>query len=202
MKPKTKTQTPAPDTLDLTDELRAWVHAHARQVDLVFEREKFLQHCRAHEIENINWIEAFKLWLLEADRRARDRGHRPGVGPDPVVAQLRAHRRREVPAEWRAEPDPAPVPGGEAAWVRIGPYHGMHVDCGTVHQYHAPCPAATSRRTPATDTGPPSESSTLHQRYVVQTAEDHGFIGLGETVAAAARNGHGHGHEPTQEDPP
>jgi len=194
---KPKTKTPAPPTLDLTDELRAWVQDHARQVDLTFERAKFLQHCRAHETENVNWIEAFKGWLLEADRRARQHGPRP-------VARVRREPTAEdavIEAYLAAREVPAALPGGEAAWVRIGPYHGKHLDCGTVHQYHAPCPAATSVRTPATDAGPPPESSVFHQRQVVQEAKAHGFAGVGELVAAVAPNGNGHGHHPEQEAP-
>ena len=79
-------------------------------------------------------------------------------------------------------------------WTSVQGIYGHHRRCGTYHQRQGRCPAEAS------DTGPPPESSTLHQRYVVQTAEDHGFIGLGEALAAAARNGNGHHH--ASEDPP
>jgi len=151
---KTKTKTPAPPTIELTDELRTWVRDYARQVDLVFEREKFLQHCRAHEIENRNWVEAFKGWLLEADRRVRANGHRPGVGPDRVLEQLRARRASEAPVEPPPDPLPTPSPDAEAEppeWVYPYGHNPFHQGgCRTHHREDQPCPAGYGA---TTDTG-------------------------------------------------
>jgi hypothetical protein len=201
-----KTTTPAPDTFDLTDELRAWVHAHARQVDLVFEREKFLQHCRAHAIENINWIEAFKLWLLEAHRRATRHGHRPEIGPDPVVAQLRATRAAEAPVDPPLDLVPPPTPAAEAAPPRPLAHCDWAYGCaqapcphGSRCASHAGCAACFAAQHAATthtgpphplgsDTGPPPEASAFHQRHVVQEATAHRLTGLSALMAAVVQS--------------
>jgi hypothetical protein len=93
-KTRPKTQTPAPDTLDLTPELHTWALAHTPEVDLVYQRDKFLQYCRGQGIENVDWLEAFKGWLLEAIRRPTS--NRPG--PDPIAARVRAQRLAAVDA--------------------------------------------------------------------------------------------------------
>jgi len=110
---KAPPKTPAPDTLELTDELRAWVRATTPHVDVQVERVKFLQYCRAQRIENADWVEAFKSWLVEANRRSR----RLRVAlVDPVVARLQAQRA----AEPLPQPPPAPVATPQPSWPRLG----------------------------------------------------------------------------------
>jgi len=200
---KAKAKTPAPNALDLTDDLRAWVLAHTPQVDLAYQHDKFLQHCRAQAIENADWIEAFKGWLLDANRRATHNGHRPGVGPDPMVAQLRANQPREDAVEWPPEPAPAPaantLPGGAEAWVRIGPYHGKHVNCGTVHQFNSSCdavppvpqpndpPAAPLAALPSEVAGLPSEAVEVLARALAQRHRMPDAALRGEDPAHVAR---------------
>ena len=200
-KTKPKTETPAPPTLDLTDELHAWVRDTGLQVDVSIEWQKFRQYCTTHPVETPD----FKYWLLEAHRRATRNGHRPGIGPDPVAAALRTHQSSARPVNPSPDSRPTPTLAADAAppaWAYVQGIYGLHLDCGTYHQRSGPCPPPPGRAreeplaTPhplGSDTGPPPEA-TERWPQVVRAAEEHGFIGLGELVAAVAPNGNGHHH--------
>jgi len=197
-KPKTPplVETPAPPDIPITPELEAWRDENAPGLDLRRAIRKFLLYAKAHpHITNADWTAAFCFFVMHGqDQQAAQRQERQAVAEQQRAARAAAweafvaEKIAEEEAQQAADPE-----AGE--WADPRAVYSYHYPCGTHHQRHAPCPAM------ATDTGPPPESSTFHQRYVVQTAETHGFIGLGE-VLPAARNGNGHGHHHGAEDPP
>jgi hypothetical protein len=67
-------ETPAPETLPLTDDLRRWAANTVSGLSLERERDKFLCYARAHGLTHVDWAEALKLWWLEAHARAMRRG--------------------------------------------------------------------------------------------------------------------------------
>jgi hypothetical protein len=67
-------KTPAPPTLPIPREVRAWVDTYAPGVDPDAEVGKFLGHCRAQRITNADWLEAFKNWCQIAYERAVKKG--------------------------------------------------------------------------------------------------------------------------------
>jgi hypothetical protein len=67
-------ETPAPETLPLTDELHYWAAEAVPGLPLDRERDKFLCYARAHGLTHVDWSEALKLWWLEAHARAVRRG--------------------------------------------------------------------------------------------------------------------------------
>jgi hypothetical protein len=72
--PRRPPETPAPETLPLTDALRRWAADTVPGLPLDHERDKFLCYARAHGLTNVDWSEALKLWWLEAHARAVRRG--------------------------------------------------------------------------------------------------------------------------------
>jgi hypothetical protein len=78
-------ETPAPETLPLTDDLRRWAADTVPGLSLKRERDKFLCYTRAHGLTHVNWAEALKLWWLEAHARAVRRGDlQLPAGPKPM----------------------------------------------------------------------------------------------------------------------
>jgi hypothetical protein len=78
-------ETPAPDTLPLTDDLRRWAADTVPGLPLNRERDKFLCYARAHGLTHVDWSEALKFWWLEAHARAVRRGTlRPPADPKPT----------------------------------------------------------------------------------------------------------------------
>jgi hypothetical protein len=67
-------ETPAPETLPVTDELRRWAADAVPGLPLERERDKFLCYARAHGLTHVDWSEALKFWWLEAHARAVRRG--------------------------------------------------------------------------------------------------------------------------------
>jgi hypothetical protein len=67
-------ETPAPDTLLLTDALHRWAADTVPGLPLDRERDKFLCYARARGLTNVDWSEALKFWWLEAHARAVRRG--------------------------------------------------------------------------------------------------------------------------------
>ena len=84
---------------------------YAPGLDLVYQREKFLQHCRAKHYYFADWLEEFKGWLLEARYRATGNGHSPAAPPADAAqtpadgAARQAGQRIDDQAcdEWRQE---------------------------------------------------------------------------------------------------
>jgi hypothetical protein len=72
--PRHPPETPAPETLPLTDELHRWAADVVPGLPLDRERDKFLCYARARGLTNVDWSEALKLWWLEAHARAVRRG--------------------------------------------------------------------------------------------------------------------------------
>jgi hypothetical protein len=79
-------ETPAPETLALTDDLRRWAADTVPGLSLERERDKFLCYARAHGLTHVDWSEALKFWWLEAHARAVRRGalQLPAV-PEPTT---------------------------------------------------------------------------------------------------------------------
>jgi hypothetical protein len=67
-------ETPAPETLLITDDLHRWAADAVPGLPLDHERDKFLCYARARGLTNVDWSEALKLWWLEAHARAVRRG--------------------------------------------------------------------------------------------------------------------------------
>jgi hypothetical protein len=72
--PRRPPETPAPETLPLTEALRSWAADAVPGLPLDRERDKFLCYARARGLTNVDWSEALKLWWLEAHARAVRRG--------------------------------------------------------------------------------------------------------------------------------
>jgi hypothetical protein len=72
--PRRPPETPAPQTLPLTEALRSWAADAVPGLPLDRERDKFLCYARAHGLTHVNWSEALKFWWLEAHARAVRRG--------------------------------------------------------------------------------------------------------------------------------
>jgi hypothetical protein len=72
--PRRPPETPAPETLPLTEALRRWAADTVPGLPLDHERDKFLCYARARGLTNVDWSEALKLWWLEAHARAVRRG--------------------------------------------------------------------------------------------------------------------------------
>ena len=86
-------ETPAPETLPLTDDLRRWAADTVPGLPLERERDKFLCYARAHGLTHVDWAEALKFWWLEAHARAVRRGTlqlptAPGPTPTPEPSPL------------------------------------------------------------------------------------------------------------------
>jgi hypothetical protein len=80
-------ETPAPETLPVTDALCRWAADAVPGLSLDHERDKFLCYARARSLTNVDWSEALKLWWLEAHARAVRRGQLQlptALGPTPV----------------------------------------------------------------------------------------------------------------------
>jgi hypothetical protein len=89
--PRRPPETPAPETLPLTEALRRWAADTVPGLPLDHERDKFLCYARARGLTNVNWSEALKLWWLEAHARAVRRGavQVPAApGPAPALEPL------------------------------------------------------------------------------------------------------------------
>jgi len=202
-KPPTKTpaRTPPPEgeaQRQLIEDLKAWAAAsedHAPGVNVARILNLWLFNCAAKHYAFLDWYGEAKTQLrtayLDAQEQAHRHGHRPGT---PV-------RRELTPEEARIEAllAPAAPAADDHEWADPRANSSMHAPCKQVHQRGAPCPARPAAT--ATDTGPPPESSAFHQRQVVQTAEDHGFAGVGALVAAVVTNGNGNGPHAEQENP-
>jgi hypothetical protein len=67
-------ETPAPETLPLTNALHLWAAEVVPGLPLERERDKFLCYARARGLTNVDWSEALKLWWLEAHARTVRRG--------------------------------------------------------------------------------------------------------------------------------
>ena len=99
-------ETPAPETLPLTDELRRWAADTVPGLPLDHERDKFLCYARAHGLTHVDWSEALKFWWLEAHARAVRRGTlqlpaapRPAPAPEPPPlydAELHAQMQADI----------------------------------------------------------------------------------------------------------
>ena len=99
-------ETPAPETLPLTDDLRRWAADAVPGLSLDHERDKFLCYARAHGLTNVDWSEALKFWWLEAHARAVRRGtlqfpaapgSAPAPEPPPVYdAELHAQMQADI----------------------------------------------------------------------------------------------------------
>lgn len=99
-------ETPAPETLPLTEALRRWAADAVPGLALDHERDKFLCYARAHGLTNVDWFEALKLWWLEAHARAVRRGvlqlpsaPRPAHAPEPLPlydVELHAQMRADI----------------------------------------------------------------------------------------------------------
>jgi hypothetical protein len=99
-------ETPAPETLPLTDDLRHWAADTVPGLPLDRERDKFLCYARAHGLTHVDWSEALKLWWLEAHARAVRRdalqlpaAPRPTPAPEPPPlydAELHAQMKADI----------------------------------------------------------------------------------------------------------
>ena len=104
--PRRPPETPAPETLPLTEALRRWAANAVPGLPLDRERDKFLCYARAHGLTNVDWSEALKLWWLEAHARAVRRGAlqlpvapgpAPAPEPPPVYdAELQAQMQADI----------------------------------------------------------------------------------------------------------
>src|ERR1700752_4697601 len=73
---------------DPTEDLRVWAAVHAPGLDLAYQREKFLQYCRAKHYRFADWPEELKGWLLEAHYRATRNSHFPAALPAAAAPTL------------------------------------------------------------------------------------------------------------------
>jgi hypothetical protein len=99
-------ETPAPETLGLTDDLRRWASNTVPGLPLERERDKFLYYVRAHGLTHVDWSEALKLWWLEGHARAVRRGELqlptgprlvPAPEPPPLYdAELHAQMQADI----------------------------------------------------------------------------------------------------------
>lgn len=99
-------ETPAPDTLPITQALRQWAADAVPGLSLGRERDKFLCYARAHRLTNVDWVEALKGWWLEAPARAIQRGNitplavptpEPKLEPPPLYdAELHAQMKADI----------------------------------------------------------------------------------------------------------
>jgi hypothetical protein len=104
--PRRPPETPAPETLPLTEALRRWAANAVPGLPLDRERDKFLCYARAHGLTNVDWSEALKLWWLEAHARAVRRGQlqcpaapRPAPAPEPPLlydVELHAQMQADI----------------------------------------------------------------------------------------------------------
>jgi hypothetical protein len=67
-------ETSAPNSLSITDALHQWAIDTVPGLSLERELDKFLWYARAHQLTNVDWVEALKGWCLEAHARAMSRG--------------------------------------------------------------------------------------------------------------------------------
>jgi hypothetical protein len=104
--PRRPPETPAPETLPLTEALRSWAADAVPGLPLDRERDKFLCYARAHGLTNVDWSEALKLWWLEAHARAVRRGQlqcpaapMPAPAPEPPLlydVELHAQMQADI----------------------------------------------------------------------------------------------------------
>jgi hypothetical protein len=102
--PIRRPETPAPETLLVTDDLRRWAADTVPGLPLEHERDKFLCYARAHGLTNVDWAEALKWWWLDAHARAVRRGElqlpaapRPTLGPEPPpLYNVELHRQMQA----------------------------------------------------------------------------------------------------------
>jgi hypothetical protein len=158
--------TPAPNELPITDDLQVWWDAKFSDLDLPRAIEKFLLYARAQGRTNADWDAAFRFYVLNGHTQQVGRnGQRLGGIADPIVEAVRHQPGIE------ASSPPEPPPGGEQAWERIGPCHGRHVECNTIHQFYGSCPRSEHQKTtPPTDHGPTPEYSGVILRQPEATA--------------------------------
>jgi hypothetical protein len=187
-------QTPAPEELSITDDLQAWWDAKFPGLDLPRAIEQFLLYARAKGYTNVDWNAAFRFYVLNGDNlQARRSGQRPGVMADRIVTGLRHQPRLEVSST------PEPLPDGEQAWRRMGPHHGWHNECQTIHQFLGSCPQFRHQESPLSPNyGPTPEHSVavLCQIEAEAHRKEHGLSGLREILTAVVSSGNGHGHPP------
>ncbi len=94
-KPNPTKATPAPDTFDITDPLRAWAKDNVPAVDLDFETQKFLNHHGAKGSTFKDWNKAWRNWMLNARQFAEERQKRQGHLS--VVSSQPSHDPRYAP---------------------------------------------------------------------------------------------------------
>jgi len=98
-----------------------------------------------------------------------------------------------------------PLPGDEQAWTRMGPYHGQHNECQTIHQFLGSCPQFRHQESPPSPNhGPTPEHSVAVPRQIEDSADPkgHGLSGLGEILTAVVSSGNRHGHPPDAQEAP
>jgi hypothetical protein len=81
-------ETLAPSTLPLPDDFAEWASATVPGLSIPWQRDKFLTYARAHKTRNADWVEAFKLWCMNAYERwlERQAADRPTSGDAPTSA--------------------------------------------------------------------------------------------------------------------
>jgi hypothetical protein len=120
-------ETPAPETLPLTEALRSWAADTVPGLPLDHERDKFLCYARARGLTNVDWSEALKLWWLEAHARAVRRGQlqcpaapRPAPAPEPPLlydVELHAQMQADI-ARLCGPAEPSPLGTNDTQGLR------------------------------------------------------------------------------------
>ena len=110
-----KIWTLAPDTIPITEELRAWADENTPDVNLVDERDKWLQHCRGNGYRFSDWPKEFQFfWLPKAQslRPARKAqysiGHQRAPAPTRPYTDGNSHisaRNQQLLEKFRLTPE-------------------------------------------------------------------------------------------------
>lgn len=69
----TKKKTLAPDDLEITDRMRAWAAENTPGLNLALETQKFLNHHGAKGSKFVDWVKAWRNWMLNARQYAEER---------------------------------------------------------------------------------------------------------------------------------
>ncbi|MGW9637468.1 hypothetical protein [Nocardiopsis alba] len=68
-----KKKTTAPEHLDITDQMRAWADQNTPGINLELETLKFLNHHGAKGSKFIDWVKAWRNWMINARQFAEER---------------------------------------------------------------------------------------------------------------------------------
>lgn len=68
-----KKKTAAPEDMEITDRMREWAAENTPGLDLALETQKFLNHHGAKGSKFVDWVKAWRNWMINARQYAEER---------------------------------------------------------------------------------------------------------------------------------